>query len=49
VFSLGVIAQRLNTRLFFDPVTKRITNNKFADAMLTGVPPRSGWEYLYEL
>lgn len=49
VFSLGVIAQRLNTKLYFDPRTKRITNNDFADAMLTGVPPRSGWEYLYKL
>ena len=34
VFSLGVIAQRLNTQLFFDPRTKTITNNEFANAML---------------
>ena len=43
VFSLGVIAQRLNTQLFFDPRTKQITNNAFANAMLTGIPPRKGW------
>lgn len=49
VFSLGVIAQRLNTQLFFDPRTKQITNNAFANAMLTGVPPRKGWEEFYKL
>lgn len=40
VFSLGVMAQRLNTQLFFDSRTKQITNNEFANAMLTGIPPR---------
>ena len=49
VFSLGVIAQRLNTQLFFDPRTKQITNNAFANAMLTGVPPRKGWDEFYKL
>jgi hypothetical protein len=49
VFSLGVIAQRLNTQLFFDPRTKEITNNPFANAMLTGIPPRKGWEQYYKL
>lgn len=49
VFSLGVIAQRLNTQLFFDPRTKQITNNAFANAMLTGIPPRKGWEEFYKL
>ena len=38
VFSLGVMAQRLNTQLFFDSRTKQITNNTFANAMLTGLP-----------
>lgn len=49
VFSLGVIAQRLNTQLYFDPRTQQITNNAFANAMLTGIPPRKGWEEFYKL
>lgn len=47
VFSLGVMAQRLNKRLFFDSRTNQITNDKFANAMLTGIPPRKGWEDFY--
>lgn len=49
VFSLGVMAQRLNTQLFFDSRTKQITNNEFANAMLTGIPPRKGWEEFYKV
>ena len=49
VFCLGVIAQRLNTRLFFDPRTKQFTNNAFANAMLSGMPPRKGWEDFYKM
>ena len=49
VFCLGVIAQRLNTQLFFDPRTKRFTNNEFANSMLAGIPPRKGWEQFYKL
>lgn len=49
VFSLGVMAQRLNTQLFFDPRTKQITNNAFANAMLAGIPPRKDWEEFYKL
>lgn len=49
VFSLGVIAQRLNTRLFFDSRMKQITNNEFANAMLIGTPPRKGWDEFYKL
>lgn len=49
VFSLGVMAQRLNTQLFFDPRTKQITNNAFANAMLVGQPPRKGWEQFYKM
>ena len=49
VFSLGVIAQRLNTQLFFDARTKQFTNNAFANAMLVGIPPRKGWEQFYKL
>ena len=49
VFSLGVMAQRLNTQLFFDSRTKQITNNEFANSMLAGIPPRKGWEEFYKL
>ncbi|MDR1527453.1 MAG: Gfo/Idh/MocA family oxidoreductase [Dysgonamonadaceae bacterium] len=49
VFSLGVMAQRLNTKILFDRKTQRITNNAFADAMLTQIPPRKGWEEYYKL
>ena len=49
VFCLGVIAQRLNTQLFFDPRTKQFTNNAFANALLTGMPPRKGWEDFYKI
>ena len=47
VLCLGVIAQRMKVRLQFDPVTKQFTNNPFANTMLTGLPPRSGWEHYY--
>jgi predicted dehydrogenase len=49
VFCLGVIAQHLNTQLFFDPRTKQFTNNEFANALLSGMPPRRGWEDFYKL
>ena len=49
VFCLGVIAQRLNTQLFFDPFKKRFTNNEFANSLLVGEPPRKGWEQYYRL
>jgi len=49
VFSLGVIAQRLNTPIVFDRNTKEVTNNKFANAMLAGLPPRKGWEEFYKI
>ena len=49
VFSLGVIAQRMNTTFTFDQRTNRITDNVFADAMLTQIPPRKGWEEFYKL
>ena len=47
MFCLGVIAQRLGGELEFDRSTKRITNNKIADALLEGPPPRKGWEEYY--
>ena len=49
VFNLGVLAQQLNTKLLFDRETKQITNNKLANQMLTGTPPRKGWEQYYKL
>jgi len=49
VFCLGVIAQRMNTKIEFDPATKQITNNPFANAMLAGLPPRKGWESYYNI
>jgi Predicted dehydrogenases and related proteins len=47
--ALGVLAQRFNAKLAFDPVAKRITNNPKANAMLAGVPPRKGWEEFYKM
>ena len=49
VFCLGVIAQRLNTRLLFDRKKKQITNSKLANEMLVGPPPRKGWESFYSM
>jgi hypothetical protein len=49
VFCLGVIAQRMNTKIEFDTVKKQITNNPFANALLAGAPPRSGWEEYYKI
>ena len=49
VMALGVLAQRVNAKLEFDPVKKRITNHKLANELLNGVPPRSGWEQYYKL
>lgn len=49
VFSLGVMAQRLNSKIIFDSRTKQITNDAFANAMLTGLPPRRGWEDFYKI
>ncbi len=49
MFCLGVMAQRLNTPIMFDRETKRITNNRFADAMLAGIPPRKEWEQYYKV
>ena len=43
------ISQRYNTKLTFDPVAQRITNHAEANAMLTGLPPRAGWEQYYRL
>lgn len=49
VFTLGVLAQRLNTKLLFDRETKQITNNPLANVLLVGGLPRKGWEQYYKL
>ena len=49
VLTLGVLAQRLNTKLEFDRATKQITNNKEANDLLVGPAPRKGWEEFYKL
>lgn len=49
VFSLGVAAQRFNRKIVFDRNTKRVTNDAFIDAFLTGEPPRKGWEDFYKI
>ena len=47
--NLGVIAQRLNTTFRFDRASGEIIDNPFANALLTGMPPRKGWEEYYVL
>ena len=47
--ALGVIAQRVNAKLAFNPATKQITNHKLANELLVGVPPRKEWEQYYKL
>jgi len=49
MMGMGVIAQRLNAKLQFDRATKQFTNNKTANDLLTGVPPRKEWEQFYKL
>ncbi len=49
VFCLGVIAQKLNARLKFDPETKQFTNNPLANLLLRRGIPRKGWEMFYTL
>jgi len=49
IFSLGVMAQKLNTKLEFSRDTKKITNNKLANDLLVGLPPRKGWEQYYKI
>jgi len=47
--ALGIVAQRVNAKLTFDPATKQITNHKVANELLAGVPPRKEWEQFYKL
>lgn len=49
VFVLGTLAQRLNEPIKFNRKKKQVTNNKLANELLTGTPPRKGWEEFYKL
>ena len=49
VLALGVLAQRLNTKLAFDPAAQQITNDKVANALLAGPAPHKGWEQYYKV
>ncbi|MDR2037929.1 MAG: Gfo/Idh/MocA family oxidoreductase [Bacteroidales bacterium] len=49
VFSLGVITQKLNQKIEFNRKKKIITNNKVANELLVGPPPRKGWEQYYKV
>ena len=48
-FALGVAAIRTGRKLLFDPGSKTILNDRFANALLTGIPPRKEWEEYYRM
>ena len=47
--NIGMIAERLNVDLEFDPKTKRFIGNDIANALLDGPTPRSEWADHYTL
>ena len=49
MLALGCLAQRLGDTLEFDRAKKIITNNRTANQLLAGPPPRKGWEQYYTL
>lgn len=49
VFTLGVLAQRLNTKIVFDRDKKKVVGNDLANRLLVDGPPRKGWEEFYKL
>ncbi|RZK59303.1 MAG: Gfo/Idh/MocA family oxidoreductase, partial [Pedobacter sp.] len=49
VFCLGVLAQWTGDKLKFDREKKVITNNRKANELLIGPPPRKGWEQYYKI
>lgn len=49
VLTLGCIAQRLNSSFKFDRQTETIPDNKLANQLLIGPPPRKGWEQYYKV
>lgn len=46
---VGVLAQRLNSKIEFNPLKNEIVNDKFANALLIGPPPRKDWEQFYKI
>lgn len=47
--AIGIIAQRVNATVRFDPATRQITNHEAANQLLKGVTPRKDWEQYYKL
>jgi len=47
--ALGIIAQQVNSKILFDPATRKITNHKVANGLLDGVTPREDWVQYYKL
>jgi predicted dehydrogenase len=47
--AIGIIAQRVNATVKFDPASKQITNHKLANELLAGQPARKEWEQFYKL
>jgi hypothetical protein len=47
--ALGIIAQRVNSKIQFDAATRQITNHKVANGLLDGVTPRADWLQYYKL
>jgi predicted dehydrogenase len=47
--ALGIIAQRLNQKVVFDPASKQVIGNEMAGALLAGAKPRPEWETYYKL
>ena len=48
VLCLGCVAQRTKSSFKFDRKTETITDNKAANQLLVGPPPRKGWEEYYK-
>lgn len=49
IFCLGVLSQRMNRKLVIDRCTNKIVNDAEANQMLSGLPPRKGWEQYYNI
>ena len=45
----GLIAIRTGRKFSFDPCSKRIIGDPFANALLSGTLPRRGWEEYHTL
>lgn len=49
MFCLGVMAQWTGSKIEFDREKKIVINNKHANDLLVGPPPRKGWEQYYKV